>query len=506
MSAASVLLALVSFAGCVAGGLWLIRELSEHRNPTGVGAPVSAGASDDPWVARREGSIAGTHVWAGRTKGGVLRSPADCAAIIVGPPRSGKTRKVIAPTLACWYGPALVTSTKGDILATAARARCGPVAVYDPTGSLGHPEATVGFSPLARCATWDGAVEVAAAMLSPAGEDETVRHGEHFAVAARALLAPLFHAAALSGGGMDKARGWLGRSEFSQPAEILRSAGASIALEELSGVGAQAVGDYRTSVLGTAQVALAWASRAAVRESADPNLTPQIDLGELLAQQGTLYVVSPSRIQQELAPLIAAVLDGLCARAIDLAITMPGGRLERPLLLALDEVANIAPIRSLPRLLSEGIQQGIVPVLGVQDMSQARARWGEHETATMWSTPALRLVLAGVADPYTAQLVSDACGEQLVWRAQVGENTSTAHQVERFGRTFTGGDSHSYVQQRERVIHPADLRAMPASRALALPQGREPITLDLFPGAPGFTDCDWCALARAGRRRLCNPL
>ncbi|MBA3809111.1 MAG: TraM recognition domain-containing protein [Solirubrobacterales bacterium] len=58
-------------------------------------------------------------------------------------------------------------------------------------------------------------------------------------------------------------------------------------------------------------------------------------------------------------------------------------------------MANIAPIRSLPRLLSEGIQQGIVPVLGVQDMSQARARWGEHETATMWSTPALRLVLAG---------------------------------------------------------------------------------------------------------------
>ncbi|MGA2165909.1 MAG: hypothetical protein ABSH36_15785 [Solirubrobacteraceae bacterium] len=125
----------------------------------------------------------------------------------------------------------------------------------------------------------------------------------------RALLAPLFHATALSGGGMDRARGWLGRSEFSQPTEILRNAGAQIALEELSGVAAQAVGDYRTSVLGTAQVALAWASRAAVRDSADPNLTPQIDLGELLAQQGTLYVISPSRIQQELAPLIAAVLD-----------------------------------------------------------------------------------------------------------------------------------------------------------------------------------------------------
>jgi type IV secretion system protein VirD4 len=204
----------------------------------------------------------------------------------------------------------------------------------------------------------------------------------------------------------------------------------------------------------------------------------------------------------KLAPPIAALLDGLCACAIDVAITSAAGRLERPLLLALDEVANIAPIRSLPRLLSEGIQQGIVPVLGVQDMSQARARWGEHDTATMWSTPALRLVLAGVADPYTAQLVSDACGEQLVWRAQIAENTSTSHQVERHGRTYTGGDSHSYAQQRERQVQPADLRAMPAGRALALPQGCEPVGVDLFRGAPGFDDCDWRALCRAGRERL----
>jgi type IV secretion system protein VirD4 len=349
-----------------------------------------------------------------------------------------------------------------------------------------------------------GAVEVAAALLSPASADESVRHGEHFAIAARALLAPLFHAAALAhDGGMDRARGWLGRSEFSEPSQILRDAGAHIALEELSGVAAQAVGDYRTSVLGTAQVALAWASRGAIRASTHPAHTPQLDLDRLISQNGTLYVISPSRIQEELAPLIAALLDGLCARAIDVAITLPTGRLERPLLLALDEVANIAPIRSLPRLLSEGIQQGIVPVLGVQDMSQARARWGEHETATMWSTPALRLVLAGVADPYTAQLVSDACGEQLVWRPQISENNSTSHQVERPGRTYTGGDSHSYSQQRERTIQPADLRAMPAGRALALPQGREPIGIDLFPGTPGLTNCDWQTLCRHGGERLC---
>jgi type IV secretion system protein VirD4 len=505
----ALLLAAVSFGACAWAGLWALRAFGTAQHAAReVSLPALPAEPDDPWIARDRGaSVAGTHVWAGQAAGGVLRSPPGCAAIIVGPPKSGKTRKVIAPTLACWDGPVLVTSTKGDILGTAThRARRGPVAVYDPTGSLGHPDLSVGFTPLARCGTWDGAVEVAAALLSPASGDESVRHGEHFAIAARALLAPLFHAAALSGGGIDLARGWLGRSEFSAPSEILRGAGATIALEELSGVAAQAVGDYRTSVLGTAQVALAWASRAAVRASTDSAVTPQIDLEKLIAQNGTLYVVSPSRIQEELAPLIAALLDGLCARAIDLAISTPAGRLERPLLLALDEVANIAPIRSLPRLLSEGIQQGIVPVLGVQDMSQARARWGEHETATMWSTPALRLVLAGVADPYTAQLVSDACGEQLVWRPQISENTSTSHQVERLGKTYTGGNSHSYAQQRERAVQPADLRAMPAGRALALPQGREPIGLDLFPGTPGLTrDCDWPTLCHARREKLCKP-
>jgi len=491
-----VIVALASFAGCLGVGYLLVASRGRRRDEEPTRDRATA---KDGWVADASEPSAGTHVWVGRAPSGLLRTPPSCAAIVAGPPRSGKTRKVIAPTLACWAGPALVTSTKGDILATAAvRAPVGPVWVYDPTGSLGSPEHTIGYSPLERCQSWDGAVEVAAALLSPASSDHSVRHGEHFTIAARALLAPLFHAAAISGGGVERARGWLGRLEFSEPAGILRQAGAEVALEELTGVAAQAVGDYRTSVLGTAQVALAWASRETIRVSTHAARMPQLDIDRLLTTNGTVYVVSPSRIQQELAPLIAALIDAVCARAIDHALSTPAGRLEPPLLLALDEVANIAPIRSLPRLLSEGIQQGIVPLLGVQDMSQVRARWGEHEAATMWSTAALRLVLAGVADPYTAQLVSDACGEQLVWRRQVNENNAVSHQPERFSRTYTGAEGHSYNQQRERIIQPADLRAMPAGTALALPQGHPPIPVELFDGAPGMSHEDWRALCAAG--------
>ena len=144
-------------------------------------------------------------------------------------------------------------------------------------------------------------------------------------------------------------------------------------------------------------------------------------------------------------------------------------------------------------------------MLGVQDMSQARARWGEHETATMWSTPALRLVLAGVADPYTAQLVSDACGEQLVWRPQVAENTSTSHQVERFGKTYTGGDSHSYTQQRERPSNPRiSAQCQPVVRSRypkAANQSDRPVPRHTRtrPSATGVR-------SPSGRERLCEPV
>jgi hypothetical protein len=203
----ALLLIAASFAVCVTAGLWVIRGMGGASGPSRARALPPAGP-DDPWVARTPPSMAGTSVWAGHADGGVLRTPPDCAAIIVGPPKAGKTRKVIAPTLAAWAGPALVTSTKGDILASAGhRSRIGPVAVYDPTGSLGHPEASVGFSPLSRCDTWDGAVEVAAALLSPASADETVRHGEHFAIAARAARAVVSRRRAL--GWWDRSCSWV---------------------------------------------------------------------------------------------------------------------------------------------------------------------------------------------------------------------------------------------------------------------------------------------------------
>ena len=45
------------------------------------------------------------------------------------------------------------------------------------------------------------------------------------------------------------------------------------------------------------------------------------------------------------------------------------------MLLALDEVANIAPLPDLPAMVSEGGGQGVITLACFQDLSQARQRW-----------------------------------------------------------------------------------------------------------------------------------
>ena len=72
---------------------------------------------------------------------------------------------------------------------------------------------------------------------------------------------------------------------------------------------------------------------------------------------------------------------------------------------ALDEVANIAPLAELPAIASEGGGQGLQLVAALQDLSQARARWGSLADGflTLFGT---KLLLPGVADQRTLEAIS----------------------------------------------------------------------------------------------------
>ncbi len=101
---------------------------------------------------------------------------------------------------------------------------------------------------------------------------------------------------------------------------------------------------------------------------------PALDAGEFCQGRNTMYICSPGRRQHLFAPLIVAAIGDVrdatyeCARQ---------GTSVAPTLFALDEVANIAPLPDLAKLVSEGAGQGLIVMACLQDLSQARSRWGD---------------------------------------------------------------------------------------------------------------------------------
>jgi type IV secretory pathway TraG/TraD family ATPase VirD4 len=128
-------------------------------------------------------------------------------------------------------------------------------------------------------------------------------------------------------------------------------------------------------------------------------------------------------------------------------------------LFALDEVANIAPLQELPQIASEGGGQGLTLLAALQDLSQARARWGKAADGflTLFGT---KLLLPGIADTTTLEAVSTTLGE---YDRQMISRTSDASLF-----SDPGKKSRTVSTQRTRVLSPGEIAGIPAGRGLHL--------------------------------------
>ena len=129
-----------------------------------------------------------------------------------------------------------------------------------------------------------------------------------------------------------------------------------------------------------------------------------------------MYICSAGRRQDQFAPLVVAALGDVRDATYDRERS--GERLP-PTLLALDEVANIAPLPDLPALLSEGAGQGLLVMACLQDLSQARGRWGSAADGflTLFGTT---VVFPGIADVGTLRDLSALAGDREVATTTVG--------------------------------------------------------------------------------------
>jgi len=115
-----------------------------------------------------------------------------------------------------------------------------------------------------------------------------------------------------------------------------------------------------------------------VLDAVSPRPGEEFDPEQFLRDRGTLYLLGTSSGAGAAAPLVSALIEDLVETVRRLAAASPGARLDPPLLLALDEIGNLAPLPSLPTLMSEGGGSGITTLAVLQSLSQARDRWGEQ--------------------------------------------------------------------------------------------------------------------------------
>jgi type IV secretion system protein VirD4 len=334
---------------------------------------------------------------------------------IVGPPRYGKTSGLIIPALMTWAGPVVATSTRGDLLRFCggwrghlAAQRGGRVYVYDPFGS--EPGVTgLRWSPLAGCTDPAVCYRRVAAMTGVVAKGIT--DGEHWRTGAAIILRGLFHAAALAGTDLAQVRRWLAQQDVRTAADILRHSDTAARGwgDDLQAI--EQVGDReRGSFFSVARNCLDATAEPTVLAS---TAATDLDLDHFLSTASALFIVGPSHYQDAVAPLIVGLVDSVAQRAAEVAARSPGGRLADPLLLALDEVANIAPLRSLPSLVSEGGGRGILTMWAAQSLAQLRARYGADEQQAILAATTAKLIYGGMSSGEDLRNVSSWAGE---WR------------------------------------------------------------------------------------------
>lgn len=321
------------------------------------------------------------------------------SAGIIGPQRYGKTSGVLTPNLLHWAGPAIVASTRGDILrATGDRRQAiadafgGRVHVYDPFKS--EPGVwSMRWTPLDGCTDPALTYRRVAEMTAAAGKG--MSDGEHWRAGAARILRGAFHAAALDGRTLGEVATWLANHDMSEAITILRSRETSArrwagSLEGLARLGDRERGSFYSVALRTLEVV----EEPTVEAS---TMSSELDIDHFLDSRSTLYIVSPSHYQEALAPMIVGLVTAITQRAAEVAQTR-GGRLDPALLVALDEVANIAPIANLSGLASEGAGRGIVLMWAAQTLDRLRERYGEDEAMAVFGAATLKLVFGGLAN------------------------------------------------------------------------------------------------------------
>lgn len=433
-------------------------------------------------VGRVDASDVGWKV--GRSRGMDSYVSVEDSTIVIGPPRSGKGFRFIINAILDWQGPLVTTSTRNDNLsATISRRReMGQVTVFDPQ-ELSGIETTLKISPIIGCEDPMVAEQRASALVAGSGLGKS-NSNQEWASAAETILAQLLHAAALDQRTVADLATW-GESP------VL----AAEAVEILMKVGAPGWGTALNATINGDEKMLMnqwFGVKGAVRPLRIPQIakamTPDensqmFDPNEFLSGNNTLYLIGTGQGAGAVGGFLGALMDDIVEVARRKALASRGSRLDPPLGLILDEIANMFAWPALPRITADGGGIGISPLVVLQARSQAETSWSHAEMQSVFSAATAKLMLGGSADVSFLKDMQDLLGQR---------------RVQRKSRTFSDqGTSEQLQQEQQQLITMDEFRRMPQRIGLLAYRNIRPVILDL----DAWLDRDDAAEISAGKAK-----
>lgn len=395
-------------------------------------------------------------------------------------PRSGKTTALGVPYVLSAPGPVVATSIKADLWAATAglcEERGAKVWLFDPQHIACQPQEWW-WDPLSAMTTVESAHRMAAHFVLTVADG---RQRDLWGPAAQELLCALFLAAASSARSLRDVARWLDETASPTPAELLDAAGFRAMGSSLRGA-QNGAPETRDGIYQTARTAAACLHDEEIMRWVAPpgSPLPVFSPAAFTTSRDTLYLLTESRAAA--SPLIAALTDTVM-RAGRRCAERAGGRLDPPMVLILDEAANICRIADLPDLYSHLGSRGMVPVTVLQSYQQGVSVWGEPGMAALWGAATRKVIGAGIDDPRLARDLATLVGQ---------------HDVPI--RSASYGDSRSSEQislRRQDIMEAADIRALSPGSALLLATGARPALIRL---RPWYAGPDATRIAKATRR------
>ncbi len=397
-----------------------------------------------------------------------LVSDFEAVCTLIAGPRTGKTTSWAVPRIYAAPGVVMATSNKRDILdITRARRRAaGRVWVFDPQQIASEPQAWW-WDPLTFATDAERAARLTEAFFGAATGNATGKKDVWEEWSCQ-LIAGMILAAAREHLPLMTLHRWINDQTDREAVKILRRHGEEASAISLEGR-MNLVPETRSGVYGGASRIMNFLTSSRIMTWCTPTAgLPELRPEEFVRSAGdTLYCLSQEGSGSAggiVTAMTVAVTDAAEAYANEL-----GGRMPTPMLIELDEAANVCRWSELPDKYSHFGSKGILLDSLFQSWSQGTRVFGEPGFKQMWGISNVRAYAGGVSERDFLAMLSDMIGTHYIDSKQVSSSAS--------GRSV----STSWESQQRPIASVSDLQGLPSGRAWVFASQSVGVLAELVP-------------------------